>query len=111
MSAFNTVTVDADETCPHCANRIRRRVQFKYGDRRAYEYAIGDTIKWGGNDLGQPAHLVKVMGFPEPCPDCGDDPDGVYDVTIRDNVIESVVPGRSQPYIDNDDKGYVILEP
>ena len=110
MSAFNTVSVPAGETCPACGTEIRRRVQFKYGSRRAYEYVVGDELRWGANDTGERVHLVTVLGFPEPCPHCGDDPGGVYDVIIRDNVIEAVVPGRTQPYIDDGDRGYIVVE-
>jgi hypothetical protein len=110
MSAFNTVVVPVGEVCPRCGDTIVRRVQFKYGDRRAYEYAVGDVLKWGGNDTGVRAHLVQVRGYPEPCANCDYDPDGVYDVLIRDDVIESVTPGSGATYAGNDD-GYVILEP
>ena len=109
MSAFNTVVVPGED-CPRCGSRIVRRVQFKYGDRRAYEYALGDTIKRGGNDRGVPAHLVMVKGYPEPCPDCDFDPEGWYDVVIRDNVIEAVTPGSGDTY-SGDGDGYVILKP
>jgi hypothetical protein len=85
--------------------------QFKYGDRWVYEYAVGDTLKWGGNDRGVPARLVKVQGYPEPCPDCCFDPDRWYDVVLRDDVIESVTPGSGDTYSKAGDDGYVILEP
>jgi hypothetical protein len=111
MAAFNTVVIPEDETCSNCGHKIKRRVQFKYGARRAYEYAVGDTLKWGTNDLGVPARLVKVEGYPEPCPDCGYAPDGVYDVIIRDNVIERVVPNTGEPYPPDNHEGYIILEP
>lgn len=111
MSAFNTVTVADEESCPRCGSGIVRRVQFKYGDRWAYEYVIGETLKWGGNDRGVPAHLVKVQGYPEPCPDCDFDPDGWYDVVIRDNIIESVTPGFGDTYAGTGGDGYLILEP
>ena len=111
MSAFNTVVVTDDEVCPHCGSKIVRRVQFKYGDRRAYEYAVGDALKWGGNDRGVQAHLVKVKGYPEPCQDCDFDPDGWYDIVIRDNVIEAVTPGSGDTYSGSGDDEYLVLEP
>ena len=111
MSAFNTVEVPDGESCPRCGNITVRRVQFKYGDRRAYEYAVGDTLKWGGNDRGIPARLVKVKGYPEPCPDCDFDSVGWYDVIIRDNIIESVTAGSGDTYAESGDDDYVVLEP
>lgn len=107
MSAFNVVVVPVDEACPNCGSKIVRRVQFKYGDRRAYEYAVGDALRWGGSDRGVAARLVRVMGFPEPCPICDFDPDTLYDVTIRDNLIESVTPTSGEPYPAD---GYVVVD-
>ncbi|GAA2710691.1 hypothetical protein [Actinoplanes palleronii] len=109
MSAFNVVVVPEPEICPRCGSEITREVQFKYGDRRAYRYAVGDALRWGGNDLGVPARLVRVQGYPEVCPVCGFDPDTVYDVVIRDNVIESVALGTSTPYV-GADEDFVVVE-
>ena len=111
VSAFNTVMVPVEKVCARCGSKIMRRVQFKYGDRRACEYVVGDPLKWGGNDRGIPAHLLKVKGYPEPCPDCDFDPDGSYDIVIRDNVIESVTPGSGDTYSGSGDDEYLILEP
>ena len=111
MSAYNTVVLPDEEKCPHCGAVIRRRVQFKYGDTWQHDYMIGDRIKWGGNDIGKPARLVTALGYPEDCPVCGHDLDGVFDVVIRDGVIKDVVPGKTQPYIDAGDASYIVLEP
>jgi hypothetical protein len=111
MSAYNTVVLPADEQCPHCGSVIRRRVQFKYGDTRQHDYAVGDRLSWGGNDIGRPATLVKVLGYPEDCPVCGQDLGGVFDVIVRSNVIEDVVPGSTQPYIEADNASYLVAEP
>ncbi|MBB2943575.1 hypothetical protein FB565_003304 [Actinoplanes lutulentus] len=110
MSAFNVVTVPADEKCPNCGNKIRRRVQFKYGARRAFEYEVGDTLRWGVNDEGVPAHLVRVMGYPELCSACGDEPEWLYDIAIRDNVIESVTQSSSDLWA-GVNEAYLIVEP
>ncbi len=111
MSAYNTVVLPDEEKCPHCGAVIRRRVQFKYGDTWQHDYMIGDRIKWGGNDVGQPARLVTALGYPEDCPVCGNDLGGVFDVVIRDGIIKDVVPGKTQPYIDAGDANYIVLEP
>jgi hypothetical protein len=110
MSAYNTVVLPTEETCPNCGSAIRRRVQFKYGDTWQHDYAVGDRIVWGGNDVGKPAKLVKALGYPEDCPVCGYDLGGVFDVIVRDGIIEDVVPGSTQPYIDADNASYIVVE-
>jgi hypothetical protein len=110
MSAYNTVVLAAEEECPRCRSLIRRRVQFKYGDTWQYDYAVGDRISWGGNDVGKPAGLVMALGYPEECPVCGFDIGGVFDVILRAGVIEDVVPGSTRPYIDADNASYLIVE-
>lgn len=110
MSAFNTVMLPDEEHCPRCRSVIRRRVQFKYGDTWQHDYTIGDRLSWGGNDVGRPETLVKALGYPEDCPVCGHDLGGVFDVIIRRDVIEDVIPGTTQPYIDADNANYVVVE-
>ena len=110
MSAFNTVVLAAEEVCPRCGSLIRRRVQFKYGDAWQYDYVVGDRISWGGNDVGKPAGLVVALGHSQDCPVCGFYPGGVFDVILRGDVIEDVVPGSTQPYIDADNATYLIVE-
>lgn len=110
MSAYNTVVLAAEEQCPRCGSLIRRRVQFKYGDTRQHDYAIGDHIRWGGNEVGRPASLVRALGYPEDCPVCGYDLGGVYDVILRRDVIDAVVPGSTQPYIEAGNETYLVVE-
>jgi hypothetical protein len=110
MSAFNTVTLTTGERCPRCGSLIRRRVQFKYGDTWHHDYAVGDRIRWGGNDIGKPAKLVKVLGYPEDCPVCGHDLGGVFDVIVHNDVIEDIVPGTARPYIEADNTSYIVIE-
>jgi hypothetical protein len=111
MSAFNTVTSADEERCHRCGSLIHRRVQYKYGETWQYDYAVGDRIRWGGNDYGKPARRAVALGHPEPCPFCGLEVDGVYDVLICDDVIASVTPGRTEPYLRSGDTGYLILDP
>lgn len=111
MNAYNTVVLHNEEHCPHCGSTIRRRVQFKYGDTRQHDYEVGDRIAWGGNDVGEPATLVKVLGYPEDCPVRGNDFGGVVDVIVRNGVIEDVVPGATRPYIEAGNASYIVVEP
>ena len=45
MGAFNTLKAVA--TCPRCRATVAIQIQFKYGDTWQYEYAIGDSLRWG----------------------------------------------------------------
>ncbi len=91
MSAYNEVIRDVQEVCPRCSSKIRRSVQFKYGDTWQHTFALGDRIEWGANDVGEPGHaVVVVVGYPGECPICGNVPDNTYDVTIRQDVIDRV---------------------
>ena len=110
MGAYNTVVLPNDEQCPRCGSVIRRRVQFKYGDTRQHDYVVGDRLLWGGDDVGIPATLVKVLGYPEDCPVCGYDLGGVFDIIIHGDFIEKIVPGRTKPYIDAGNASYLVAE-
>jgi hypothetical protein len=93
MPAYNEVTAREEEECSRCDSKIRRAVQFKYGDTWQHRYEIGDRIRWGGNDVGEAGHkVVAVEGYANECPICGHVPDTTYDITIRADVIESVRP-------------------
>jgi len=74
MGLFNTLLVAI--SCPDCGGWHEARIQFKFGDTWQFEYSMGDTIKWGGNDIGSADFLrVKVYGIIEStiCPFCNKD--------------------------------------
>lgn len=110
MSAYNTVVMPDTEQCPSCGSLIRRKIQFKYGDTWQHDYAIGDRITWGGNDIGIRASLVKALGYPEDCPVCCHDLGGVFDVIVRNDVIEDVVRGATRPYIEAGHATYLVVK-
>ena len=58
MGAFNEV--EGDAVCSHCGLNARFVVQFKYGDTWQLEYRLGDKLRWGGNDEGEPG-LPRVV--------------------------------------------------
>jgi hypothetical protein len=94
MGAYNVVT--ADVACPACAVVCAVRVQFKHGDTWQHEYAIGDSLRWGGNDIGQPQDgLVIADGASEGCPRCNHE--GDFEVWIRGGVIERVRSSSGTP--------------
>lgn len=112
MSAYNEVVPSEEEVCERCASRIRRPIQFKFGDTWQHEFGIGSKISWGGNDFGEPGHRrVVVMGYPGECPVCGFVPDRVYDVTIEDDVIMDVRPSTGSFDYAGAGRTYFIVEP
>lgn len=88
MGVFNTLTADVE--CPFCGALGRFRIQFKYGSTWQHEYKIGDSLRWGGNDIGiKTLGTVRVESIGGPCPHCKKrfiD----FDVFVRGNQIVKV---------------------
>lgn len=111
MSAYNEVVGIETEQCPRCQSIIQRPVQFKYGDSWQHQYSVGDRIKWGGNDIGEPGHLlVVVLGYPGECPVCGYVPDCTYDVWIKEDSIDSVQPSDGAYDYFSTGRTYFVVE-
>jgi len=112
MSSFNILI--AEIRCPDCSKDHEARIQFKFGNTWQLKYRIGDTIKWGGNDIGSPdLKKVKVYGIIESttCPFCNrDNIAEEYDIFIKENVIINVSAIESiKDYLDGNGE-YVVLE-
>jgi hypothetical protein len=95
MGAFNQLRAEA--RCPNCDETSEQLIQFRFGDTWQFEYAIGDTLRWGGNDVGPPG-LTKVLvsGAGEECPVChsrGED----FQVVIESDVITAVEDAPEGP--------------
>ena len=69
MSAYNRLRAEA--RCPNCGVTSQQVIQFKFGDTWLCDYALGDLLRWGGNDIGRP-EIAKVIvrGAGEECPVC-----------------------------------------
>jgi hypothetical protein len=107
MSAFNTVVGLA--LCPQCGRSAEFEVQVKYGDTWQYCYAVGDKVRWGGNDVGTPGHKrVLVEGIGGPCPLCRADALD-FDVLVEDDQFTSIVPAAERRH--SRSEGFVVLEP
>ena len=88
MGAFNTVEVVRIDPCLRCGDAGLIAVQFAYGDTQQYAYSIGDAIRWGGNDIGEPIQgEVRVLGTPEHCRVCGLDVEDEYVLVIENDRI------------------------
>jgi endogenous inhibitor of DNA gyrase (YacG/DUF329 family) len=71
MGAYNILHTTVD--CPSCKREVNVAIQFKFGDTYQHEYALGDEVCWGGNDIGPmgKSHVVVDGVAEEPCPRCG----------------------------------------
>ena len=112
MSSFNVLITKIQ--CPECGMELEARIQFKFGNTWQLRYKIGDTIKWGGNDIGSSdLKKVKVYGIIESttCPFCSKDSIAEeYDIFIKENVIVNVSPIKNtQDYLTGNGE-YIVLE-
>lgn len=110
MGAFNRLS--AQVCCKRCNQHYPAVIQFKFGDTWQYEYRICDTLKWDGNDIGEPnLTMVKVYGIAEKenCPFCNhSNPE--FDIIIKKDVITEVVAMKAfDGYEDTDDGFYIVL--
>jgi hypothetical protein len=109
MGAFNVLRAEA--TCPQCGNSPEVEVQFKYGSTWQREYAIGDVLSWGKNDIGEPTHeRVVADGAAGPCPSCGYDGDWDLDIFIERDRITRVEPRSGRYDFVTNGRTYVVLD-
>ncbi|MCW3467936.1 hypothetical protein [Chitinophaga nivalis] len=112
MGSFNTLI--AEILCPDCGKKHDANIQFKFGDTWQFRYQIGETIKWGGNDIGS-ANLmeVKVYGIIESmiCPHCNKENIAEeYDILVKEDILVKVSPIESiQDYL-NGNGEYIPLK-
>lgn len=107
MSAFNTV--QGETICPSCRQMGVFKIQFKYGHTWQLNYQLGDTLRWGGNDVGiSTAKKVAVEGIADKCPACGRDM-LEFDVIIVGNVLSELIGVGETRNIESE-LGYRVLE-
>ena len=91
-----------------CKREFETTIQFKFGDTWQYNMIIGDEIKWGCNDNGEPGNsIVMVYGIAENniCSHCGFENEEEFDIMIKDNVISKISPiSNTDKYIE--ENGY-----
>lgn len=93
MGSYNIL--NAEIHCQNCSKAFGIRLQFKFGDIWQKIYEIGDTVSWGGNDIGSSHYSkVKVYGIAESgmCPHCNFINKEEYDIYIEDNSIRHISP-------------------
>lgn len=108
MSAFNIL--QSQGLCPHCGANGPFEIQFKYGDTWQHAYSLGESLRWGGNDVGEPGHeRVRVEGIGGPCVKCGEE-FLEFDIIVENDRITAVHPvgvHREDP----SPEGFVVEEP
>jgi hypothetical protein len=107
MSAFNTIQDEAN--CPSCGARGIFEVQFKYGNTWQLHYQLGDTLRWGGNDIGVfTTKKVAVEGIGDKCTACGHDM-LEFDLMIVGNVLTELI-GVGESRATESELGYRLFE-
>ena len=96
MAAYNTITVTRLAPCTHCADEGPIRLQFAYGDTWQHNYALGDSIRWGGNDYGQRNEHAEILAYPERCLVCAFDTPGEYVLTVDQDRLTAYRLARSE---------------
>lgn len=114
MSAYNVLISKIN--CHHCGKSYNGKLQFKFGDTWQYTYKVGESIKWGGNDIGKPLlGKVKVYGILEEssCPYCKKDVlINDFDVIIYDDKIIEVRPLEDiLDYENSEEHSYKVISP
>ena len=110
MSAYNIAIVNLP--CKRCDVTSTRVVQFKYGNVRQLEYRVGDSLLWGGNDIGVPGRLsVVVDGIVEgKCSNCGFDREWSVYVYLERDRIAHVVSATGEHDFVGAQSNFIILE-
>jgi len=111
VGAFNEVTGEA--VCPACGTSVSVCAQFKYGDKWQFEYSIGDTLRWGGNDEGVPGRRSVVVDAiaSSPCPECGSVEEwNLYLFVECDRLIRLKTADGTHDFVGGH-AGHIVLEP
>ncbi|MGO4292000.1 hypothetical protein [Chitinophaga sp. RAB17] len=111
MGAFNTL--DAKMLpCPNCHHVQDWKLQFKYSDCWQFSYRMYDTLRWGGNDVGDKnASIVLVEGVPEnQCSQCLEH-DFYARIFVDDNkLVAASLVLKPLLFFDNEDGDYLIIK-
>ncbi|MFO0988477.1 MAG: hypothetical protein U1F37_14080 [Alphaproteobacteria bacterium] len=109
MSAFNRLR--AEIICPSCADLVQITAQFKYGRVWQYDYAIGDKLRWDGNNIGKPhwKHVVVDAVAETPCPKCGFDHEWNLYVHVENNHLAKLENATGEHDFVRQEKTYIVL--
>ncbi|MFC3894116.1 hypothetical protein ACFOWZ_21785 [Lentzea rhizosphaerae] len=109
---FNILWISPPEWCPSCGSGKNRGVQFKYGALDQGDYRIGDTLRWGELDEGEPGRRhVVVLGQGLGCVNCGYNDDEDFRIDIKSDVLVSAeVDDGEMDYLSQGHYYWLVLE-
>lgn len=108
MGAYNTLTIEWNDDNSEQIHVLL--LQFKYGEVWQYNYKIGDSLRWGEQNLGdKEAKEVLVEAIAENV----DIPIGLveeFEIFIRNNIILSAIPLKDKKKYFNIGSNYIVLK-
>lgn len=101
-----------DEKCPLCQKRSVFSLQFRYGDVWAYDYQLGEIVRFSGGetDVGSPGHRrVVLYGLENRCDNCH--AEGYFEayIFLENDKICSYSPATGL-YDFSNDEDFIVLE-
>jgi hypothetical protein len=110
MGAYNTLC-SVHAACPSCSSSVTIDVQFKYGETWQHSYLIGESIRWGKNNVGSPdEHLVVLDATAgQACPICGFDGDWDFYVFVECNKLKSIMRADGKFDFLSTNEPYLVL--
>ena len=109
MGAYNEVRVHL--SCPRCKKEVETIAQFKYGSVIHDQYGLGDSLRWGANDIGRPGRrLVVVDGEGTQCPNCGYNGDWPVNVMIEHDVVRSASTAKGEYDFVSAGDSFIVLQ-
>lgn len=111
MGVFNNLT--APLQCPHCGASTRVDVQFKYGNTWLLDYGLGERLRWGGNDIGEPGkrHVVVDGAVATPCASCGHGEEWDAYVHVENDVLTLVENADGRFDFAAAQTNYIVVSP
>jgi hypothetical protein len=91
---------------------VERAIQFKYGDTWQHTYDVGDPLRWGGNDIGEPGqkHVVVDAIAEDPCPNCGYGDEWSLYLHIENDRITRIETATDEYDFVKEGRTYVLLQ-
>ena len=107
VGAYNDVRGTVE--CPNCHNQVLVWIQFKFADTAQHRYTLGDTLRWGGNDVGAPGlRQVLVQGEGVDCPICGFDGDWPVVLKVEADTLRSAATELSGSMFVGNQDGFIV---
>jgi len=107
MPKYNTLLVESN--CTYCHEKITLKIEFQYGEIWDYIYFVGDKIKWGEENIGEPGKKSVVLdGVADACENCEEAAD--YLIFLENDIIKFTRLNMGEHSLFNVDS-FIVLEP